>query len=338
MLLQGATTYDGGNIHGPGILRQEGNATIIGSTTIGTSKLDWDGNEGTPSNTTIQPGVLLQITSTQIDDTTTTDGHDGQIMIADTGALVVFTSAPWRMDGLMTMQGQLIAEPEAIVDGVTMINTGRVEGNGWFQMSVESEGTIAPGQSAGKIRFEQDLTLTTGSVLEHEIGGTEPIIEFDQIGVGGSATLTGTLDLNVIGGYVPFLDHEFKIITAGFGVVGTFSSVLYPTMPGVAFCLAYDTNAITVTTGLIGDLNGDGFVALDDLDIILANWNNSVDAGVWGVGDPNGDGFVGLDDLDTVLGQLERGFAADGQRQHPEPTSLLLLAVCGVSLVSRSRY
>jgi hypothetical protein len=334
LLLKGVTTYNGGNIHGGGTLRQIGNASIVGNTTIATTITDWDGNEGLPSNTFIQPGVLFQITGSQIDDTPDSDGYDGTVTVSDTAALVVTTAGQWRLDGTMLLQGQQVAVPQAIVDGSTLLNFGTLQGNGWFQMPVISGNTIRPGQSAGAIRFEQDLTLNGNSLLDFEIGGIVPITQFDQISTGGSALLAGMLELSVINGFIPFPDHEFDIILSGMPVLGTFSSIQFPTMPGLALGIRYGTNTVTVTTGLIGDLNGDGFVGIDDLNIVLGGWNGGVDAGVWGMGDPSGDGFIGIEDLNAVLGNWNAGTPPPGVTV-PEPATSVLLG--GLGAVSRLR-
>jgi hypothetical protein len=324
LLLEGFTTYNGGNIHGAGTLRQIGNASVVGNTTIATTKTDWDGNEDSPSNTIIQPGVLMQIVSDQIDDTPGADGYDGTVTVSDTAALVVFTdSGLWWLDGTMDLLGQPVAVPDAIVDGSAIVNFGTIQGNGWLQAQIINQGTVSPGASAGAIRFELEMNLGGSSVLDMEIGGIVPITQFDQISTGGSALLAGTLDLSIIGGYVPDLDHEFDIILSAGPVLGTFSSVLFPTMPDVAFCLSYGTNTITVTTGLIGDLDGDGFVGIADLNIVLGAWNSNVIAGVWGLGDTSGDGFIGIEDLNAVLGNWNAGTPppADALARIPEPST-----------------
>ena len=87
---------------------------------------------------------------------------------------------------------------------------------------------------------------------------------------------------------------------------------------------------------LDGDLNGDGFVGLDDLDIVLGNWNQNVTAGDWLQGDPSGDGFVGLDDLDFILGNWNAGTPPTASVV-PEPASLALFTIAGLSALARRR-
>jgi len=340
LLLEGLTTYNGGNIHGGGTLRQRGNADIVGNTTIGTTFTDWDGDEGSPSNTIIQPGALFQINSTQLDDSPLTDGYDGQVTISDTSALVVFTAAPWRMEGLMTMQGQLIPSPEAIVDGVTMINAGRIEGNGWFQMSVESEGAIAPGQSSGKIRVEQDLTLTTGSVLEYEFGGNTPIFEFDLIGVGGTATLTGAIELELINSFLPAVGDTYQVLTAS-SVVNTFVDIITLDESNI---FDFEVTAIYSATDVVikiddvyltadfdhdGDVDGNDFLILQSglgLTMQVDNTN----------GDANGDGVVDGADFPIWESLFGSTFAEQSPvvaATVPEPATAVLLLLGIVAIL-----
>ncbi len=98
------------------------------------------------------------------------------------------------------------------------------------------------------------------------------------------------------------------------------------------FCLGANCGAAP----LVGDLDGDGFVGINDLNIVLGNWNQNVPPGN-PLADPSGDGFVGIDDLNTVLGNWNAGTPPTGGSAIPEPASLTLLTIAGLSAMGRRR-
>ena len=89
------------------------------------------------------------------------------------------------------------------------------------------------------------------------------------------------------------------------------------------------------TAALDGDLNSDGFVGVDDLNIVLVNWNQNVSPGDLSSGDPNNDGFVGVDDLNIVLVNWNNGTPPTSGNAVPEPATVALLSLGGLSLIRR---
>jgi hypothetical protein len=105
---------------------------------------------------------------------------------------------------------------------------------------------------------------------------------------------------------------------------------------GDAFGDVADFFTLGGTVLIDGDLNGDGFVGIDDLNIVLGAWNQNVTIGDLLSGDPSGDGFVGIDDLNTVLGNWNAGTPPTASVV-PEPASLALFTIAGLSALSRRR-
>ncbi|MCH7751899.1 MAG: hypothetical protein IH898_07065 [Planctomycetes bacterium] len=124
-------------------------------------------------------------------------------------------------------------------------------------------------------------SVSYNGTLEIEIGGTTPGSGYDQLNHilgAGIAELGGTLDVLLIGGYVPSLGDTFDILTATGGVNGTFASTLFPDLGALlAMDLFYDTNTVTlaVVPALPGDFDIDGDV--DGNDFLLWQRGGSPD-------------------------------------------------------------
>jgi hypothetical protein len=153
----------------------------------------------------------------------------------------------------------------------------------------------------------------------------------------GLASLDGTLDISLFGGFTPSLGDNFTILIAG-SVIGTFDAVLGTPGAGLMYDVIYNANNVTlsvVTSTLIGDLDGDGFVGITDLNLVLSNWNQTVPPAN-PLADPSGDNFVGIADLNTVLGNWNAGTPPQSDNLAiPEPTALLLWLAAGGAMMRR---
>ena len=257
------------------------------------------------------PGVLHSSSNTILN----ADLKIKQDMTIDSGAILTGTN---KLDVLST-------------------STLTVAGGATIGVEVVNRGTLVLGTSSGQATLAE-LTQEPGGVIEIEIGGLFPGMNFDQWLVAGTADLDGVLDVSMIGSFSPALGQTFNIISAGLRV-GTFSIENLPTLAGdLGFRVNYLPTAVqleVINAALEGDLNGDGFVGLDDLDIILSNWNQTVPPGN-PLADPSGDGFVGLADLDLVLNNWNAGSPPPaGQVSIPEPGTLVALGLGALALIRR---
>ncbi|MEZ6189809.1 MAG: hypothetical protein R3C45_00785 [Phycisphaerales bacterium] len=192
-----------------------------------------------------------------------------------------------------------------------------------------NNGVLEIGASPGHATVEV-FTQVLGK-LHIELGGLTAGTQYDQLTVLGNATLSGTLDVSLLGQFVPSPGDSFAVIPFEGNRLGAFDSVSLPILAGIGMGLVYESDTVKLLTGLIGDLNFDGFVGIADLNIVLGNWNQGVDAGVWGLGDPTGDGFVGIADLNTVLGNWNVGTPPSDSANIPEPGSSTLLSILAAS-------
>lgn len=107
--------------------------------------------------------------------------------------------------------------------GNVVINGGSLTGSGVIAGHVTNKSFIVPGHSAGTISILGDFTQEAQGTLVIENGGAKPA-EYDQIQVGGVATLNGKLQVRTINGYVPDAADTFNPL--GYkSVSGTFASV-----------------------------------------------------------------------------------------------------------------
>ncbi len=334
--LEGAVTYAGPNVHGPGTLVQNGDASVVSSTTIATNVFDWDGDSGGPSSTTIRPAAALTINSSQIETgPVAADGYDGHVTVGDGGALIVNTTGPWRLDGTMTLAGQPIASPNVIVDGSDLTNYGTIEGNGRIQSSLVNHGTLSPGQSAGALRFLAGFTLASDGVVEIELGGLAPFSQYDRIVVNqfGTANLAGGLEVSLLDGFVPKDGDKFTILTAGV-VSGSFNdaAVAGVNLPsGVTFNVVYGMSDVTLAFAVDypADFNMDGVV--DDKDLSIWEGSYGIDAG----GDADGDDDT--DGADFLIWQQQLGSGQSGSATTaPQPATALLLMAAATGCVFAS--
>ena len=133
-------------------------------------------------------------------------------------------------NGVLIVQGD-----ESAVTGTTTVQTGaKLGGTGIIggDVTIQSGGTLSPGQSPGLLTFMDSVTMEASSTLEMQITGTSPGL-YDQLFVGGIFTGGGTLDLNV--SYAATAGDSFLLFTSG----------------------GFDSGSFTITTNLSGGLTWD---------------------------------------------------------------------------------
>ncbi len=144
----------------------------------------------------------------------------------------------------------------------TLMGTGTIAGN-----SIVS-GVLKPGNSPGYLSFTQNLTLNSGSTYQQDIAGTTQASSATPVGASGyysfvdvgsqltitsGATLTPRLS-NLFSTseagygssiYVPVLGDRFRIVTAGGGISGRFSTLTQPAelTSGTQFIAFYNVNS-----------------------------------------------------------------------------------------------
>ncbi|MCX8496747.1 MAG: LEPR-XLL domain-containing protein, partial [Akkermansiaceae bacterium] len=107
-------------------------------------------------------------------------------------------------------------------NGITIGVTGKLAGNGTVSGDLTNLGLISPGNSPGILSESGNLVFGRAGTVLIEVGGTRAgpgsapgstLDGYDQIQVAGKATFGGTLDVQLINGFVPTVGQSFDIVT-----------------------------------------------------------------------------------------------------------------------------
>jgi autotransporter-associated beta strand protein len=151
------------------------------------------------------------------------------------GGITSITGAANITAGRLNITGQLTAASVTVQNAATLYGNGVIGGN----VTVQSGGSLAPGESAGTLSVVGNVSFLTGSNFGVEIDGRtyNPVGgagSYDLLRISGVANLGGTIAPTLRGitgaatnNYVPSIGDSFLVLSAG-TVVGNFSSVVQP--------------------------------------------------------------------------------------------------------------
>ena len=146
-----------------------------------------------------------------------------------------------------TPSGYMQSGGETDLDGLTItgpvtLNGGVLSGSGVIDGDlINNSGYISPGHSAGVIGVTGSFTQGSGGTMVIEDGGAASDA-FDQLVVGGTASLDGTLDLQLINGYSP-------------SAADTFSPLGYTTLSGKFASVSSNATVILTSNGANATVN-----------------------------------------------------------------------------------
>ncbi len=198
---------------------------------------------------------------------------------------------------------------------------------------IQVGGTLAPGASVGRLLVGA-VQFNTGSTLEIEISGDggAPGVDFDQLIVFGSATLGGSLTIDLVDSFLPSHSDTFEILDSA-TLSGVFGNVLdggrLDTSGGEgSFLVSYNStsNSVVLSEFLVpvnGDYDGDNDV--DGIDFLFWQRGES----------PNP-----LTANDLAVWETNYGMTfplAGATTQVPEPTTLII-SLLGCFVVGTTRH
>ncbi len=144
------------------------------------------------------------------------------------------------------------------------INGGSVTGAGTIQGNVSNNALFDPGTGTGggTIAITGNYSQASTGVLAIGLGGAAAG-QFGQLAVGGSASLDGTLGINLLGSFVPTDTDLFQAVTYATHS-GTFSTVNGTSLPGNQ-TLTTDYTSSNLTLGVTADVTSRVNIALGGL-------------------------------------------------------------------------
>ena len=146
----------------------------------------------------------------------------------------------------------LILDEGGRVDGpsIEVCASGEVRGNGTLGATTTNGGLVGAGLSPGQLFVEGDYEQTAAGTLTAELGGTVAVDGYDVLTVSGNASLAGTLDVDLFGGFEPMPGDPFGVLTCSF-LTGEFDTVDVEPIPG-GFPVDTNYNPLGVTLSIGG--------------------------------------------------------------------------------------
>lgn len=125
--------------------------------------------------------------------------------------------------------------------GTIVIDGGTVSGNGTVGGDLDnSGGTVSPGNSPGVLEVSGDYTQGSHAALSIEIAGTQAGVDHDLLSVGGTAQLSGLLEVSLLDGFDPQVGDRFDLLDAS-AISGGFADVV---LPALSAGLSWDDSAL----------------------------------------------------------------------------------------------
>ncbi len=285
LVLGGPLTFSGGQIRNVTIVQAAGTSVSIpeaasvppdldpGSSittgspvTIGNPTFQTGGSEtgiDTTSTITLTPGLSLgtegdvaTFTAAGIGPNTGPRYGFGADSLNLTGGTTTVASGTTLESGPLNVQGGVLEDDGTVGQAMVLGNTelqpttltgGTLSGTGTVAGSLtNSAGALAPGDAPGRLTVAGNYKQEAGGTLAIGIAGTTPGSEFDQLLVGGSATLGGTLSLADEGGFTPAFGDRFKILSGASSREGTFASSAGAS--AALYGVEYNPDGATLTT------------------------------------------------------------------------------------------
>ncbi len=128
----------------------------------------------------------------------------------------------------------------------TLLGSGTISSSG---PDITNSGTIAPGASPGRLTFSGKVVQTATGRVRIELSGTQAVTQYDVLQCTGQVVLGGTLEVALLGGFVPPAATPFVVLKYGTRT-GTFATYQGLNLGGgLQFSPTYTDTAMILSTG-----------------------------------------------------------------------------------------
>ncbi len=228
---------------GANIVTNAANITLTGTTS---AIKDQSGNNGLMNFATNAAAGSFTLAGNRTFTTTGAFSNAGAVQINKGSTFTVASGNYTQTGGSTTVDGKLSTSASINVSGGFVYgNAGTLTGS--FNLS---GGTLNPGDGlnkAGDLNITGTYTESGAGILNIDLGGTTPNTKYDVLNISGAATLGGTLNVDLLTGFVPAVGQSFTVINYG-SETGAFATVILPTAPpNTHWTFACDTTDCTLT-------------------------------------------------------------------------------------------
>ena len=149
--------------------------------------------------------------------------------------------------GSTTVNGTLTVSASGTVDitgGTLFGDAGTINGD----VTLSGSSIVDPGDGIGglgDIKVADNYTQGSSASLDIDLGGTAANTLYDVLDVTDLATLSGTLNVDLVNGYTPKVNASFTILNFG-SDSGTFSTVNLPTVSGDHWTVTYNAKDLVI--------------------------------------------------------------------------------------------
>ena len=168
--------------------------------------------------------------------------NSGTLSIGNSSTVTITGSLTQTAGTLTLASGSGLTTTTAItLQGGTLSGLGTITGD---VLNTGSNVIVGDsGATVGILTITGNYTQGSGGTLSIKIGGAMAGTQYDQLAVGGTATLDGTLNVTLIDGFTPNSGDTFQPLSST-AESGTFASL---TGDGTMFTDSYATGGVTLT-------------------------------------------------------------------------------------------